>query len=312
MRNIQSACLILAFLFGPAPLFAQPVTLDLAPGQAVRVTCAGDWANLITSPDLTADCVEPEPPEPGTGFVIDHTSVALFDQIPPAYLAAARDLRVLFRTASVGQNISGGLNCLVNNSPNFCRAGYTVPAPQIPIVSRPQYDRTRWLLEARGNPGWYGKVTDFITQVETRSASFDAMMWKQSYVDDPSIINFWTRAGTGPDIGDVEQALATHPSTRAVFWTAAIAKTPVNMQHIATFNGTMRLYATENNAVLFDVADIESHRPDGSLCSTGGLPTICAEYSVETSGGHLTNGMAQQRLAQAFWVLVARLAGWQP
>ena len=219
---------------------------------------------------------------------------------------------MLFRTASVGQNISGGLNCLVNNASNFCRTGYTAPASQIPMVSQPQYRPDALVAGESREPRLAWKVTDFITQVETRSASFDAMMWKQSYVDDPSIINFWTRAGTGPDIGDVEQAIATHPSTRAVFWTAAIAKTPVNMQHIVTFNGTMRIYATANNAVLFDVADIESHRPDGSLCSSGGLPTICAEYNVETSGGHLTNGMAQQRLAQAFWVLVAQLAGWQP
>ena len=45
------------------------------------------------------------------GLVVDHHSVALFDQIPPEYLAAARNLRVLFSDRSVGQNINEALDC---------------------------------------------------------------------------------------------------------------------------------------------------------------------------------------------------------
>jgi len=50
------------------------------------------------------------------GIVVDHTSLALFDQIPEQYLEAARNLRVLFMDRSVGVNTHDGLNCLTASS----------------------------------------------------------------------------------------------------------------------------------------------------------------------------------------------------
>src|SRR5690606_11229312 len=61
---------------------------------------------------------------PASSIVVDHTSVALFEQIPEQYLSAAANLRMLFIDRSVGGNISDGLTCLSYPSgelaPNHC------------------------------------------------------------------------------------------------------------------------------------------------------------------------------------------------
>jgi hypothetical protein len=93
----------------------------------------------------------------------------------------------------------------------------------------------------------------------------------------------------------------------------------------------MREYAINNNKILFDVADIEAHDPDGNpcyddrdgveFCGSNGcenepddgqyLPAICQDYTTESNGGHLGSVSAGKiRIAKAFWVLMARIAGY--
>jgi hypothetical protein len=95
----------------------------------------------------------------------------------------------------------------------------------------------------------------------------------------------------------------------------------------------MREYVRANNKYLLDVADIESHDPWGNPCfdnrdgvaySAGGasenypndgvnLPALCQHYTREADGGHLGNpDVGKIRLAKAFWILMARVAGWNP
>ncbi len=93
----------------------------------------------------------------------------------------------------------------------------------------------------------------------------------------------------------------------------------------------MRQYAIDNDKVLFDVADILSHDPDGNPCYDNrdgvpydngntsenhpddgqNIPAICPHYTTEADGGHLGSVSAGKiRVAKAYWVLMARLAGW--
>jgi len=61
-------------------------------------------------------------------IVVDHNSLALFDQIPSAYLARARNIHVVFSDRSVGQNISESLDCMAGSSwssnPTTCRQAF--------------------------------------------------------------------------------------------------------------------------------------------------------------------------------------------
>lgn len=40
-------------------------------------------------------------------------------------------------------------------------------------------------------------------------------------------------------------------------------------------------------------------------------PAICPNYTTEMNAGHL-NSVGKVRLAKAFWVLMAQVAGWTP
>jgi hypothetical protein len=93
----------------------------------------------------------------------------------------------------------------------------------------------------------------------------------------------------------------------------------------------MRQYASANGKILFDVADILSHDPYGNPCYDNldgvaydngnnsedhpddGVARLatCQHYTTEVEGGHLGSVSAGSiRVAKAFWVLMARIAGW--
>lgn len=114
------------------------------------------------------------------------------------------------------------------------------------------------------------------------------------------------------DIYDMEQFFSQHPDKIFILWTSSLARV-IGNQTSYEFNNQMREYALSNNKILFDVADIESHNPDGVECTYNGYPAICPEYTSERSGGHLGSmSTGKIRIAKAMWVLMARIAGWVP
>ena len=78
------------------------------------------------------------------GIVVDHTSLALFDDIPEQYLQAARDLRLLFMDRSVGVNTNDGLDCFTGSSYGStrvtCRRDYRESGGSWELILRSQSD----------------------------------------------------------------------------------------------------------------------------------------------------------------------------
>ena len=63
---------------------------------------------------------------------------------------------------------------------------------------------------------------------------------------------------------------------------------------------------------LFSLCDMngkcEDHPDDGI-----DFPAICQDYTTEPNGGHLGSvSSGKIRIIKAFWVLLARIAGWNP
>jgi hypothetical protein len=228
-------------------------------------------------------------------IVVDHNCVELA-AIPEAYLLPASSLRVLMRHASVGQGIVWGLDCLAGAHPTnqVCSC---FPAGR--------YDRRNWVFEPRmGN--WREKIDDLVTQTAARTGDFDVFMSKLCYID---------ALGNGhPDweyfCGRMEQLEADYPDKTFVWWTIPLTRD--GQPGTDVFNAQMRTYCVDHQKVLFDIADIECHDPNGvKLVNAQGNEVISQEYTKEIHAGHL-NPTGRVRVASAFWYLMARLAGWDP
>ncbi|UCG47297.1 MAG: hypothetical protein JSU94_17615, partial [Phycisphaerales bacterium] len=227
------------------------------------------------------------------GPIIDHRCVEL-SAIPPQDVAAASLLRALMRHASVGTGIIWGLDCFAGDHPtNVSCSGYPAGV----------YDRSRWLLELRAG-NWKSKIDDLVTQVELRADDFDVFMTKFCYID--------ALGDSHPDWeyfrAAMEQLEADYPGKRFVWWTIPLTRD--GQPGTDAFNKLMRDYCTANDKILFDIADIECHEPNGvKLTNANGDEIISALYTKEIHAGHL-NIPGRIRVAGAFWQLMARLAGW--
>jgi hypothetical protein len=186
---------------------------------------------------------------------------------------------------------------------------------------------------------WYDKLECFIRYVDQNPTRYRVYSYMNSYleVDTTSDIassstGYFARQANRFDIGDFEAMEARHPTRTFVHHTTSLARS-IGTQQATDFNNQVREYARDHNKFLLDVADIESHDPAGEPCydnrdgvpySTGNasenypndgqrIPALCQHYTRETDGGHLGNpDVGKIRLAKAWWILMARIAGWTP
>ncbi len=272
-------------------------------------------------------------------ILVDHGSVALFEHIPPQYASAAQNLRMLFMDRSVGGNINDALGCLSYphaSAPSFCKrhthrdSAYAVDPKE--VYWDGAWDRSHWRYEF-----WQGGCSEdadcFVNFVEPRIDSFDVVGFQFSYLavmPGTNLIHpvdgfFGSRTDRGTATSYTAFA-ARHPEKTVIWWTTSLAR-GIGTPESQTFNSAMRDYARVHDLVLFDVADILSHDPAGNPCYDNrdgvayleenhpddglDIPAICPQYTTETEGGHLGSISAGGiRVAKAFWVLMARIAGW--
>ncbi len=215
-------------------------------------------------------------------IIIDNNSVDQFSSIPSSTLTTLTNSYpnkklILLRHASVGGNVNSGLTGLVDNT----------------------HSRTNFVFQSRGNPGWKEKVDDFVTQTASQLNSFDIFTMKFCYIDNATPSTVWNYYRD--KMLYLEQ---TYPSKKFVWWTMPIMTT--GNANRDGFNKLVRDYAIANNKILFDIADIESK---GKTVTNGGYEAMHSSYSSD--GGHL-NAAGSAVAAKAFWVLMARLSGWNP
>jgi hypothetical protein len=212
-------------------------------------------------------------------IVADHGTTNLA-AIPDSALPAAAYLRVAVRRASVGGNISGGLDAL--------------------RTSNAKYDRSRWAFLDRGNPGWQAKVDDLVSFTAANSGSYDVLSLKFCFIDPDANFAYYR--------DKLLWLESTYPSKRFVWWTIPIETSGNSARQ--TFNDTVRTYARANGKLLFDIADIESYNAAGNKrTDASGREIMWPEWTSD--GGHLSDAGAK-RVASAWWWLMARIAGWNP
>lgn len=250
-------------------------------------------------------------------IVVDHTTIDLEDKvIPQMWLDKARGMRVYFGHQSVGANILDGLDALARQQPtryavtvqgyaSRWKIGQWVETP--PLDRLPQGGIAHFMVGRNGDGE--GKVRDFVRRAGAEGPRADIAMMKLCYVDFPS-----AKGGdASPDPARLfaayrdamERLERENPKTRLVWWTAPL--TGGDNAARDQFNRLVRAHVQAHDKVLFDIADIESHAPDGRKVSDAAGPVLYGGYTDD--GGHLV-GDGQVRAARAWWWLAARLAGW--
>ena len=272
-------------------------------------------------------------------LIIDHHDVALFDSIPEEYRQAASDLKMVFMDRSVGFNISSYLDCLSNpwsSAPSFCKryhhqdSLYDVDPSE--VYWDGTWDRSNWYYRAWPE-GCSEDVNCFIGYVQSRMDSFDVMGCQFSYLAvatgsqlaDP-LTGFFGSQGNDNKASTLQGFSDANPDKKIIWWTTSLAR-GIGTPESESFNDRMREYAEQHEIILFDVADILSHDPAGQPCYDNRdgiaykdenhpddgqqIPAICPQYTTETEGGHLgAISAGGVRVAKAFWVLMANVAGW--
>jgi hypothetical protein len=247
------------------------------------------------------------------GVIVDHTSLSSFASIPATYLQAAAALDTLFMHASVGDNIDYlGLGCLagLQSDPSY-------PEECLTYAQNPYdpYDNRNWNWRMWDTPmaDAIAKTDQWVSVVNAQQQNYQVLGMKFCYVD------AWNQDFTYYRT-KMEQLVQAYPQKTFIWATQVLyAKSDMdtpgfnlqNAQNIQDFNQQLRAYARANNIFLYDLADIESHEPNGDYCQSHDIEALCDTYSDGIGGGSgHPDADGSIRLAKGFWYLMARIAGW--
>ncbi len=194
-------------------------------------------------------------------IIVDHTSVALFEQIPASYLQAAQATSMLFMDRSVGGNISDGLTCLGYASdeaaPSHCKRfthvdpRYSVSATEVNWSRTGGYSRANWdyLYWPTGCDSWDSKLGCFFDLVDQQPGAYQVVSYQFSYleVETGSTIDdlpggFFANNAGKLDVYDLEAFQAQHPELTVIHWTTSLAR-GIGTADSESFNAQLRQYA---------------------------------------------------------------------
>jgi hypothetical protein len=299
-----------------AILAAFTILVAFSSSLHLQVLAADDPGYLLYLPVIANGSAAPQP----TALIIDHTTTDI-SQIPDYWLAQAKLLTFHYAHTSHGSQITTGLQWLEAQESKYnvtIRESGTeqeIPA-ETPAALR-IYDGNP--PETYIEPDDYWESTSGLNR--TRAVAFTGRynfsMWS------------WCGQQSWYDVSAVQTYLDTlalleteYPAMRFIYMTGHTDGTQDDVDSVLRRNNQMvRDYVIANHKVLFDFADIESYDPGGNYHTntTDACPwctdwcaahaAYCANLDQIGDCAH-THPLICKMKADAFWWMMARLAGW--
>lgn len=249
---------------------------------------------------------------PAWALVIDHDDVDAVATLPQATMDAIGQQRWFFSHASVGGNMMNGLADLNGIDPlryQLTRTGVTYLSGEMRAADPPTTTTPGTVYDcSRGNPGWQNKLTIFDNSVRVsgwHTDKIDAAMDKFCYIDQAALPSQY--------LSTMSNLEAAYPNTVFVYVTMPLktGEDSTNVQR-NDYNDAVRDYCVTNGKLLYDIADIEAHDPNGveQTFEYSGQ-TYQKLYSGYTyDGGHL-NPPGRQRVALGWYATAAAIVQMQ-
>lgn len=213
--------------------------------------------------------------------VVGSSAIGLFDALAPDQRDRIKNERVFFGHQSVGENIIAGAESL----------GFQFEA----ATSKDDYTQPKLgaaHLPANGEP--LRKMANFETFVNAIGVA-DVAAMKLCWIDftpDSDVNELQTTY-----VSTINDLIAKNPKTTFVHITPPLTTDAPNLNRARIAYGNWMKSTYGSIAVVFDLGEVISTRPDGTACEDGGSRRLCPEYASDS--GHL-NALGQERAAKAF------------
>ncbi len=257
-------------------------------GSGTTGTTGGDGDGDDTTGDTSGTILD----TPTAALIADHSSVEVFDDIPDSIIEQiSENFDFYYGHTSHGSQIITGLDMV-----EYENSEYAMPA---------FFERSDD-LGTLGDTSW---VSHLRYRLDLGVHNVAMMSWCGG-------VSGNNTAGINVYLDKMTELEEDYPDVRFIYMTGHLDGTG-DEGNLRAMNELIRSYCEANDKILFDFEDIESYDPDGTYYADGSdacewCVTWCATHDCPTCGScahsHCYNCYVK---GKAFWVLMARMAGWE-